>query len=76
MSKNSKWMQKAVKNPGALRRQLGVKSGQTIPASTLQKIRNAKVGSTIKIGGESRRITPTLKRRAVLALTFKKYRKK
>ena len=30
-----KWIQKAIKKPGALRVQLGVKEGQTIPAQTL-----------------------------------------
>jgi hypothetical protein len=30
-----KWIQKAIKKPGALRAQLGVKEGQTIPAKKL-----------------------------------------
>lgn len=30
-----KWIQKAIKKPGALRKSLGVKSGETIPAKKL-----------------------------------------
>ena len=30
-----KWIQKAIKKPGALRSSLGVKSGKTIPAKKL-----------------------------------------
>ena len=30
-----KWIQKAIKKPGALRAQLGVKEGKTIPAKKL-----------------------------------------
>lgn len=31
-----KWIQKAIKKPGALRESLGVKAGKTIPASKLK----------------------------------------
>ena len=30
-----KWIQKAIKKPGALRKELGVKAGQKIPAKKL-----------------------------------------
>jgi len=30
-----KWIQKAIKKPGALRSELGVKAGKAIPAKTL-----------------------------------------
>ena len=33
---NKKFIQSAIKKPGALRKQLGVKKGQTIPVSKLQ----------------------------------------
>lgn len=33
--KNSKWIQGAIKKPGALRQQLGVKPGQKIPPGKL-----------------------------------------
>ena len=56
-----KWIQKAIKEPGALRRQMGVKKGQKIPISKLRKAAKAKG----KLG-----------RRARLALTLRKLRKK
>jgi len=56
-----KWIQKAIKEPGALRRQMGVKKGQKIPISKLKKAAKAKG----KLG-----------RRARLALTLRKLRKK
>jgi hypothetical protein len=31
----AKWIQKAIKKPGALRKSLGVKAGQKIPTKTL-----------------------------------------
>lgn len=56
----AKWIQKAIKKPGALRKSLGIKTGKTIPAKTLQK--------TAKKGGK-------LGQRARLAVTLKKLRK-
>ena len=56
-----KWIQSAIKKPGALRKQLGVKKGQKIPLSKLRKAAKAKG----KLG-----------RRARLALTLRKLRKK
>ena len=57
---DKKWIQKAVKKPGALRKSLGIKKGKKIPAKTLA--RAAKAGG--KLG-----------QRARLAMTFKKMRK-
>lgn len=54
-----KWIQKAIKKPGALHRQMGIPEGQTIPVSRLR--------SAAKKGG-------TLGRRARLALTLRKIR--
>jgi hypothetical protein len=51
-----KWIQGAIKKPGSLRKSLGVKKGQTIPASKLQ--------AAAKKGGVTGR-------RARLALTLK-----
>jgi len=56
-----KWIQSAIKKPGALRRQMGVKKGQKIPVSKLKKAAKAKG----KLG-----------RRARLAITLRKLRKK
>ena len=56
-----KWIQKAIKKPGALRKQLGAKKGKKIPAKKLKAA--AKKGG--KVG-----------KRARLAVTLKKLSKK
>jgi hypothetical protein len=57
---DKKWIQRAIKNPGALHRALGIPMGEKIPTSTLEK--------AAKAGGK-------LGRRARLALTLRKLRK-
>jgi hypothetical protein len=52
-----KWIQGAIKHPGALHKQLGVPSGQKIPASKLNKA--AKSGG--KLGARAR-LAKTLKK--------------
>lgn len=61
VAKNGKWIQKAIKKPGALRAQLGAKKGEPIPAS--------KLAAAAKKGGK-------LGQRARLAQTLKKMKKK
>lgn len=56
-----KWIQRAISKPGALRKQLGVKKGEKIPAE--------KLAAAAKKGGK-------LGRRARLAQTLGKLRKK
>ncbi len=56
-----KWIQKAIKKPGALHKELGVKKGEKIPEKKLKKAEHSK--------------NPTLKKRAVLAETLKKMHK-
>jgi len=51
-----KWIQKAIKKPGALRQSLGVKEGKTIPASKL-KAAAKKPG----VMGKRARLAETLK---------------
>jgi hypothetical protein len=51
-----KWIQKAIKHPGALHKQLGVKQGEKIPASKLASA--AKKPGTI---GKRARLAQTLK---------------
>jgi len=58
--KGKKWIQKAIKKPGALRKALKVKAGATIS--------QAKLRTAAKKGG-------TLGRRARLAITLGKMRK-
>ena len=60
MAKN--WIAGAVKKPGALRASLHVKKGEKIPEAKLKKAEHSK--------------DPTTRKRAVLAETFKKMRKK
>lgn len=36
MAKDKKWIQKAIKKPGALREAMGTKKGETIPKSKLK----------------------------------------
>lgn len=57
MAKNGKWIQKAIKKPGALRAQLGAKPGEPIPAGKLAKAAKAK-GKL----GQRARLAQTLKR--------------
>ena len=56
-----KWIQKAIKHPGALRRQLKVRKGKKIPIGKLNK--------AAKKGG-------TLGKRAKLAKTLRKLRRR
>tara|TARA_R100001244_G_scaffold56911_1_gene48426 strand:+ start:402 stop:584 length:183 start_codon:yes stop_codon:yes gene_type:complete len=56
-----KWIAKAIKNPGSLRKTLKVKKGQKIPVSKLKKAAEG--------GG-------TTARRARLALTLRKMNKR
>lgn len=56
-----KWIQGAIKKPGALRKALGVKKGEDIPESKLKKAEKSK--------------NPKLRKRAVLAETLKKMHK-
>lgn len=60
MAKN--WIQSAIKKPGALRKSLGVKKGEKIPAKAIEKATHSK--------------NPTTRKRAVLAKTLKNMRSK
>ncbi len=61
MVEKKKWIQSAIKHPGALRKALHVKEGEKIPTSKLKKAEHSK--------------NPTTKKRAVLAETLKKMHK-
>ena len=50
------WIQDSIKKPGALRKELGVKEGKTIPAKTLAKA--AKAPGKL---GQRARLAETLK---------------
>jgi len=63
MAKAKNWIGKAVKKPGALRKTLGIKKGDKIPAKLLKKAASGKLGKKTA-------------QRASLAQTFKKMRGK
>jgi hypothetical protein len=56
MTEKKKWIQAAIKQPGALHKQLGVPAGKTIPAKKLAKAakapgrlgRRARLAETLK----------------------------
>ena len=56
MKSDKNWIQKAIKKPGSLRRYLGVKKGQKIPAKKLNAA--AKKGGKL---GQRARLAKTLK---------------
>lgn len=58
MAEKKKWIQEAVKHPGALRKTLHVREGEKIPAAKLKKAEHSK--------------NPTTAKRARLAETLKK----
>jgi hypothetical protein len=51
MKKHGKWIAEAIKKPGALRRELGVKAGEKIPAKKLAKAAKApgKLGQRARL---------------------------
>lgn len=55
------WIEGAVSHPGSLRKSLGVKEGEKIPAKKLEKATHSD--------------NPTTKKRAILAETFKSFKK-
>ncbi len=57
MATKQKWIQEAIKKPGALRKQLGIKEGKTIPAKALEKA--AKAPGKL---GQRARLAKTLKK--------------
>lgn len=57
-----KWIQKAIKKPGALREALHVKENEKIPTAKLKKAEHSK--------------NPKMRKRAQLAETLRKMKKK
>lgn len=62
MAEDKKWIQKAIKKPGALRKSLKVPAGKDIPQKKLEKAAESK--------------NPMMRKRANLAMTLKKMSKK
>lgn len=61
MEKNKKWIQKAVKNKGALHKKLDVPEGKKIPEKKLEKAAKSK--------------NPTTRKQVALARTLSKLKK-
>lgn len=59
--KDDKWISKAIKHPGALHKELGVKKGKKIPEKKIIKAEHSK--------------DPKERKRAKLAMTLKGLRK-
>lgn len=72
MKRKSYWIQKTgvKKHKGALHRQLSVPIGNKIPKHFLTDISKAKIGTKVR----GHKVTHLLKRRAVLAETFRRYK--
>jgi hypothetical protein len=58
---SEKWIQKAIKKPGALRKSFHVRKGENIPEKKLEKAEHSK--------------NPKTKKRAILAKTLRKMHK-
>jgi len=75
-----KFIQIAIKKPGALSKQLGIPIKENIPKTLLNKIIKARAGETIrnptKIGKKRIKVTRLLERRAIFARTLKRLKKK
>jgi hypothetical protein len=79
--KNEKlFIKRAIKVKGGLSRQLGIPIRKNIPKTLLNKVIKAKAGQTIvnptKTGKKRVKVTRLLERRAILARTLRKLRKK
>lgn len=57
-AKSGKWIQSAIKKPGALRKSMGVKAGETIPAKKLAKAAQApgKMGQRARLAQTLRKM--------------------
>ena len=79
MKKKKLWIQSATLKEGTLSRQLGIPIEDNIPVTLLKAIRDTDIGETIKNptkkGKKQFKITKLLKRRVVLALTLKGFKK-
>lgn len=70
-----KWIQGAIKKPGALRRQLGLKPDEAMSMSMMNNVMDAEVGDEVEMNGTKVRVTALMKRRMALAKTLGKMRK-
>jgi hypothetical protein len=66
------WIPKAIKSKSALKKQLHIPEGETIPYNTLEDIKRKEPGTHIRSKGKQVKVTKRLKKSATLALTLKK----
>jgi len=76
MKKNDDyWVRELHTKHGALRKQLEIPKGKKIPITLLSKIKQTELREVIKnptkIGKQKIKVTPLLKKRAVLAWNYK-----
>jgi len=75
-----KFIRRIIKNPGSLSRQLNIPKKENIPITLLNRIIKARAGETIRnptnIGKRRIKVTRLLERRAILAKTLKKLKRK
>ena len=73
---DARWIQNANVKSGALSKDLGVPPEKRIPITLLSVIQRATIGDTVKnpttVGDATILVTRQIKRRALLALTFKR----
>ena len=74
------WIQKAIKRPGSLHKELEIPKEEKIPASLLNAIIKAKAGDTIinptKKGKKKIFVTNRLEQRAILVRNLNNMKKK
>jgi hypothetical protein len=72
-----RWIKKVQIKKGALSQQLGIPEKENIPITLLEKIKKTEIGKIIKnptkSGKQEIKVTKKLKKRAVLALTMKRF---
>lgn len=75
-----KWIQRAIKRPGRLHRDLGIPKGTKIPMKLLDAIIKAKAGDVIKnptkVGNKKILVTRRIEQRAILVRNLKNIHKK
>lgn len=73
-----RWIQQTDMKEGALSRQLGIPEKDNIPMALLTRIKNAPIGTTVvnptTVGKSRIKVTPLLKKRAVMAHTMKGFK--
>jgi len=72
MKRNKRWIQRTgiKKHPGALHKQLGIKSGKKISSKLLTEIVDANIGTKVR----GHKVTGLLKKRASLAKNLRRFK--